>query len=332
VAESPDVPQRDPGPETTVEGPGSTHLGRASGSSWVGRSWRLLRMPLILCVVVLLLGRCGMADRLFYHPIREATPAPTWLHPGAEAFWVDTPDGTRLRAWFVPGTDPDDPDDLPSRRATVVHVHGNAGNMNYHVDFTSHLAAHGFNLVLFDYRGFGESGGSARRRAEMIDDTRQALRAVAARDDVDASRLGVFGQSLGGAIAISALVAELDEPNGVRVRALVLESPFSSWRGIAANAVGGDPPFLPARWLAAALVDDSYSPLDAAPRLTVPTLIVHGDADRIVPPSHGRRLAEVLPDAQLEILVGGDHNTLMRTHSEVGVLVRAFFERALTEP
>lgn len=262
-------------------------------------------------------------ERLFYMPTREATPAPTWLEPRAETMTFSSADGTELRGWFIPARCVD-----PHSAGTVLHLHGNAGSMVSHLGFVEHLPAAGFNVMLMDYRGYGESAGSAWSRGPLVEDALAGFAALRARADVDPSRIALYGVSLGGAIAIA--VAERDLAQGGEIQAIVLESPFACWRDVAANALGGDPPALWARALASLLVKGERAgaprPLDAIARIDRPILILHGDADSIVPVSHGRRLAASAPDAQLVEFAGGEHNSLQETHPEARRRMVEFLE------
>jgi pimeloyl-ACP methyl ester carboxylesterase len=257
-------------------------------------------------------------ERLFFHPTPGPTPPPA-EYPGARSVSFESADGTALHGWFVPARSG------AASAATILHVHGNAGNIESHAWFTEYLPVNGFNVFIFDYRGYGQSAGSARRRGPLIADTHAALDALLREPDVDASRVGLYGQSLGGAIGLAVMA---DRPE---IRAAVIESAFDSWRGIAANAVGGEPPNALGRFMAACLIGDGDRPIDAIRRIDRPILIVHGSDDSIIPISHGRRLADSAPNARLEILPGGDHNTLRSTHPEIEAMVVEFLRERVSD-
>jgi uncharacterized protein len=283
------------------------------------RSRRLLAYAAILVALGFVLRITGVMESFFYVPKTGPTPVPS-AFPGAEAVTFPSADGTTLSGWFLPArNEPGGP-----RAPTVIHAHGNAGNMVSHLGFTEFLPGAGFNLFLFDYRGYGESDGSARHRRDLIDDTCAALDAMLERGDVDPRRVGLFAQSLGGSIGLNAM-AEREE-----FRAAVIVSAFDSWRDMAAAAVGGEPPAAPARWLAWLLIRDHHRPDDAIRRIDRPILVLHGDHDRIVPVENGRRLAEHGPTAELVELRGGRHNTLRDTHPEFDDLTIGFLRRHLT--
>jgi dipeptidyl aminopeptidase/acylaminoacyl peptidase len=277
-----------------------------------------VRSVLVVAAFVAVL-RMGLAERLFYYPQSGPTPVPPDAL-AAESVWFDSADGTRLHGWFIPAATHRDERE---RAPTILHVHGNAGNIESHRWFTQHLPPAGFNVFIFDYRGYGQSDGRVTRRGPLIEDTDAALDALLARRDVDSARVGLYGQSLGGAIALNVL-AERPE-----IRAAVLESSFASWRDIAANAVGGDPPNRLGRAIARLLIGDADRPVDAAGRVEAPMLLLHGDADSIVPISHSRRLLQAAKRATLIELPGGEHNSLRDTHPEVDEVMIEFFERHL---
>lgn len=271
-----------------------------------------------MAISVILLWLTGYMETLFYHPTPgNMTPPPNFRNVESITFFSE--DGTKLHGWFIPAQN----QASPSEAATILHVHGNAGNIESHIWFTEYLPQAGFNLFTFDYRGYGQSEGSARSRKPLIDDTNAALEALLARQDIDHSRIGMYGQSLGGAIGLN-VMAQRPE-----IKAAVLESSFASWREVAASAVGGDPPNILGRGLARLLIKDSHKPVDAISQIDMPILIFHGSNDSLVPISHGRRLADAGPMAELVEFEGGEHNSLRATHAELESLTIEFFYKHL---
>lgn len=304
----------------TATHPSASYV-RRPPAALVRWGWIAARWLALLLVTAVVLWSSGCMEFMFYQPAKAMTPPPSDRFPGAHLQWITTKDGLHLQAWFIPAYGVSRP---ATSAPTILHVHGNAGNMNSHVWFTEYLPAAGFNVFLFDYRGYGESQGAARKRGPLIDDTNAALDALLSRDDIDPNRIGVYGQSLGGSIALNVMA---DRPE---IKAAVLESPFASWREIAANTVGGDPPGLIARALAALLISDSHSPLAAIARCRQPMLLIHGDSDSIVPVSHSKRLAEAAGGgAELLIIPGGEHNSLRSTNPEIEQRVIDFFRSKL---
>jgi hypothetical protein len=251
-------------------------------------------------------------ERLFYVPTAGPTAPPP--HLAAEDAWFRSADGTRLHGWFLPAAG-------GARSApTVLHVHGNAGNIESHAWFSEFLPPGGINLFLFDYRGYGRSAGRARRRGPLIEDTIAALEVLLDRSDVDPRRIGMFGHSLGGAIGLNVMARRRE------IRAAVIMSAFPSWREMAVSAAGGGPV---SRLAARLLIRDGARPDEAIARIDRPLLIIHGTDDAIVPVSLGRRLAARAPGAVVVELPGGGHNDLRETHPEVDDLILEFFRKNL---
>lgn len=277
---------------------------------------RTLRRTLALVLLLVLIARVtGAAETLAYWPSRE----PFDTRSSDEDVWITTPDGLRLHAWFMharglpPGT----------KAPAVLHVHGNAGNVASHDDFSRFLTDAGFTVLIFDYRGYGRSDDATMlgRRA-LLRDTEAALAHLLARDDVDADRVGVLGVSLGGAFALR---ASADEP---RVRAVATLSAFSSWQGVANDAA----PVL--GWL---LFPSGVDGVDSVRRLgDRPLLVMHGLRDPVVSPRHAEVLARAARDAGVPVEVWtdpeGDHNTMVPANPEACAVLRDFFRRTLAAP
>jgi dipeptidyl aminopeptidase/acylaminoacyl peptidase len=289
--------------------------------------WRLLRrFGLILAALAIILWMSGCMERLFYHPQPGPTPPPRHLR-GVESVWFNSRDGTRLHGWFIPARPAGDGEREAASgggAATILHVHGNAGNILSHIWFTEYLPKAGFNLFIFDYRGYGQSEGRVRTRGPLIEDTGAALDYLLARDDVDPRRIGVYGQSLGGSIALN-VMADRSE-----IKAAVIESAFASWRDIAACALGGKKPGFVCKALSAIMIPDTHRPDCAIATIQRPMLLIHGDADSIIPIEHSRQLAAASNgSAKLVEVPGGDHNSLRDTNPEIESTVIDFFRGEL---
>jgi uncharacterized protein len=221
---------------------------------------------------------------LFFYPSREFVENP---HLEAaidgiarEDVFFTTPDGLRLHGWTLrPAGKPP---------GTILFVHGNSGNVSTHVGAVLWLALAGYEVFTFDYRGFGLSEGTPTIKGAHID-TLAALETAAARARADGPPIVVLGQSLGGSAAVHAVAAS---PHKDRVRALVIDSAFSGYRRIAREKMT---PFLfflwPLRYPLSLLIDDRFSASRWIGRIRpVPLLIIHGDADTVVPVAHSERL------------------------------------------
>jgi fermentation-respiration switch protein FrsA (DUF1100 family) len=244
---------------------------------------RTLVVTAAAILIVLVLG-WAFQRRMIYFPFGGAPALPPGLTDVEEAT-LRTADGVSLGAWFIRAAAP--------VRAAVIVFNGNAGNRSFRLPFARALARMGADVLLFDYRGFGGNAGSPSR-AGLIEDARAARAWLAARAGVDAARVVYFGESLGAAVAAE-LAAET--PPAL----LILRSPFASLAAIGRHHY----PLLPVGWL----LRDRFDVIGAVARVHVPTLVIAGAGDRIVPVEQSRQVfrAAARPH-ELVIVPGADHN------------------------
>jgi fermentation-respiration switch protein FrsA (DUF1100 family) len=114
-------------------------------------------------------------------------------------------------------------------------VHGNAQNISTHIGAVAWLPAEGFDVLLFDYRGYGSSEGTPSLGG-LQHDFEAALALLLDSPELDAGPVVVFGQSLGAAVAITGLAAS---PERDRVAGLVIEGGCTSYRDVAREKLAG---------------------------------------------------------------------------------------------
>jgi fermentation-respiration switch protein FrsA (DUF1100 family) len=243
----------------------------------------------VVSSVTLLLAVCLLhgCNSWFYYPNQEIYGSAASYGLDAQDVAFAAPGGPRLHGWWTPARG--------EVQGTVVYCHGNYGNLTHHAGIVRWFPDRGFNLLIFDYRGFGRSEGSVDRAGTVLD-------AIAAIDFAlarDPHRTVVFGHSLGGAIG---LVAAASRP---AVRAIAVESTFYSYRAAARCAV----PAL--GFMVPLLVSDGFDPVDALPQIPPrPLLVIHGTDDEITPFQLGRELFDRAEDPKtLRVVKGGGHVT-----------------------
>ena len=219
---------------------------------------------------------------LFFQPTSRiyADPADAGLR--YEVIKFRSADGTELTGMFFASTSP--------ALGTIVHLHGNAQNMTSHFPYSSWLAREGFNVFIFDYRGYGASKGKPGLDG-AIQDAAAAFRQVRKIPGVDGEKIAVFGQSLGGAIGVAA-IAESGLP---QPRALVLEGTFYSYKSVASAVLRQRWWSWPFSWFPWIAVTGSHSPSKEIAGITCPKLFIHSGTDPVVPFSQGKRLYEASP-------------------------------------
>jgi len=137
---------------------------------------------------------------MFYYPDREEYDSPERVGLAYEHVFFNSADGTKLSGWFIPAKGVVSPHDA---KGTVIHMHGNAQNMTAHWSFAEFVPGRGYNLFTFDYRGYGDSDPVRPGPQGVFEDSVAALDYLRARTDIDTGKLFVFGQSLGGMLAIA---------------------------------------------------------------------------------------------------------------------------------
>jgi uncharacterized protein len=221
-----------------------------------------------------------------YHPWPSAPGAPP---PGVDPMEIETDDGLRLGAWFVPAVDGRD-----EPGPAVLICNGNAGYRAHRLPLALALADRGYHALLFDYRGYAGNPGTPTEEA-LRTDARAAARALADRPEVDPARVAYYGESLGASVC-GGLASERPPA------ALALRSPFPSIVAMGRQHY----PYLP---VVEALVWDRY-PLDdqLAEDVRAPLLVVVGERDEIVPPELSRRVYEAAAEPKRFVEVAAAHH------------------------
>jgi fermentation-respiration switch protein FrsA (DUF1100 family) len=229
-------------------------------------------MNLLVFLVLIYGGVAGWAyvfqRRLQYHPdMRLAEPQEYGL-AGFTRVAVPTADGLRLVAWQAAAH---------ADRPVIVYLQGNAeGLASRHERFAA-FHGDGFGVLALGYRGFSGSPGSPSE-AGLSSDAEAAV-SFLERAGVHPSRIVVYGESLGTGLAVK-LAAQ------GRAAAVILESPFTSALDVARRSWW----FLPV----GLLMKDQFRSLDIAYRITVPTFVLHGTADAVVPFAQGEKIHAAL--------------------------------------
>jgi fermentation-respiration switch protein FrsA (DUF1100 family) len=249
----------------------------------------------VFCALMMAMSATGWIERQFFYPDSAQYALPAQFGLQSEDVWLQAPDGATLHAWFLPARG--------TAKATVLHLHGNAANIGNHLPLVAWLPPAGYNVLMLDYRGFGRSQGHPSLDG-VVDDAEAALAYLRARRDVDASRLVVLGQSMGGATALRLLARD---PGGVRLA--VIDSAFASYRQIAREAMLHSivlAPGIPLVWLA--LPGAEKDPITALEKINVPLIFVHGTRDAVIDHDHSAQLHEAArPPKELWTVEGAGH-------------------------
>jgi fermentation-respiration switch protein FrsA (DUF1100 family) len=240
-----------------------------------------------LRLAVLIISWLGLAGctQVFFQPLNDHVHDPETFGFAYEDVTFSSADGTALHGWFFPAKD--------ERVGSILFLHGNAENISTHFAGIVWATEGGFDAFVIDYRGYGRSEGLPDLDGVHQDAT-AALDALLARPGIAPEEVVMFGQSLGGAIALSALAGHSKKD---RLAGLVIEGAFSDYRGIAREKLNDFWLTWPFQWPLSLTIDGRYDPKAAAAAIApLPLLVVHGQKDIVVPPHHG----DALFDAAME--------------------------------
>lgn len=242
-----------------------------------------------------------LEPRMAFYPIRGVQETPGTLGLVFTEVRIPTADGETLHAWWLEHQEP---------RAQVIFWHGNGGNLSLWLDVIAELRRRGFSVLAVDYRGYGASTGKPSERGlyRDADATVRLFGETLRRPDTPSI---YWGRSIGSAVA--AYAASKTPPD-----ALVLESPFPDIRTILRTN--------PVLWILGWFSSYRFPTSKHLARYHGSLLVVHGDADSIIPYSAGRRVFDRAPGARKSFLAiaGADHNDLH-------VVNPAFYWRGIDE-
>jgi uncharacterized protein len=270
----------------------------------------LLLATLALAYLAFLLLLRLSESRLLYAPgsSRTLTPAPPALGLAPERVEIPSGDGVTLVAWVIraPATD--------TAGRWLLICHGNAGNLSDagRPEHYAGLRALGLNLLAFDYRGYGESGGSPSE-AGVYRDAEAAYEYLRDTLGVPSERIVLFGHSLGSAVAVELATRE-------PAAGLVLDGALMSVIARAQEVY----PYVPVRWIARS----RFASIEKIGRVEIPKLFLHARRDDVVPIAHGRRLYEAAPPPKTFVALAGGHGDAFETDSAVyfGAIARFLAE------
>lgn len=220
-----------------------------------------------------------------YQPGRSIYMTPAEAGLDYEEIEYKTEDGIRISAWYIPAK-------AKESKRVVLFCHGNAGNISHRIDTITIFHNLGLNTFIFDYRGYGKSGGKPSEEGTYLD-------AAAAWDYLLREKgfkpgdIIIAGRSLGGSVA--SRLAGKKKP-----AALIIESSFSSVPDLGAKLY----PFLPVRLLCRF----EYTTGEYVKQVKCPVLVIHSPDDEMIPFSHGKKIFEAANEPKRFMQISGSHN------------------------
>ena len=247
-------------------------------------------LGLALVAYAALVAGCAMMQRsLMYFPDANLSPPAS----GFAAVSYRTADGLTLTSWYRAAE---------KGFPTLVYFQGNGGNISHRIYKTRPLYEAGHGLLLTGYRGYGGNPGSPTEDG-LYHDARGAMDYLAGQG-LPPERLVMLGESLGTGVAVR-MASEFP------VRAVILEAPYTSTVDVGQAAYF----FLPV----GLLMKDRFPSIDLIAKIQAPLLLIHGEADRIIPTRFGRLLYQAARQLkEAHFIPGAGHNDLFE-HGLTGI-------------
>lgn len=222
-------------------------------------------------------------NKLLFMPSSGMVQTPESLGIEAEDFWVDTDDGVRIHGWYFPNE---------TAEFVIVLSHGNAGNISYRLDIAQSLLKSGAAVLMYDYRGYGQSEGSPSEEG-LYSDIDAMIQGLMNEKGYAENRIVMYGRSLGGAVAAQAAAQ-------YNLGGLVLDSAFKNLRAMVRDVY----PFVPAKLAKYEFPTARY----IQQQRNYPVMIMHSPDDEIVGFHHGEYLYHSLDEPKRFVELRGGHN------------------------
>lgn len=256
-------------------------------------------MKITLLKLLFLLWFFG-CNSVFYYPDHNNYVSFKDIPFLAEEHFISSQTNSKIHLWHIFSK--------KKAKGTIVHFHGNAQNLTAHIGFSIVLPNEGYDLIIFDYQGYGKSEGEPSRENSVFDGL-EVLKF--AESHKRSGPLFVLGQSLGGAIAPVSVSLFGQE----KIKAFAIESSFSSYRQMAKSKLAAIWITWLFQWPLSFLVTDTYSSEEVLTTLKMPMFIAHGSADEVVPIEEGEKVFKLSGSVEkrwLEIK-NGEHTPLFNS-------------------
>ncbi|HHJ19233.1 MAG TPA: alpha/beta hydrolase [Gammaproteobacteria bacterium] len=252
--------------------------------------WKILPVGVAVYTILSVYVYFMQPGMIYYPniPSRELVTTPKNTGLDYEDVELVTNDGTRIHGWFIPYATVSD----TQKQKTLLFFHGNAGNISHRLDSIKLFNKLGLNILIIDYRGYGQSTGKPDE-AGTYQDAEAAWHYLTETRGIKENRIIIFGRSLGGSIA--AWLASQHTP-----AALIVESGFSSVPSMGQRIY----PFLPVRLLSRF----QYNTKEYIKAVNCPVLVAHSRDDDIIPYEEGLDIFSAAHEPKQFLKMRGSHN------------------------
>jgi len=247
--------------------------------------WFLFRVVVLFCILLPIATVFAQKSMVFI-PSKKMGYTPKTIGIDFKELTIGT---NKLNCWWIPVK----AEQVKGAVKTVIFCHGNAGNISNRLDTVNfYHNVMNCNLMIFDYSGYGKSGGKVGEEA-CYKDSQEVYDYVVKSLKIDPKNVVIHGRSLGGAVAVDLAVNK-------KCAGLVMESTFTSVPDMADDMV----PIFPIQWF----VSIDFDSLDKVDKLKVPVLLIHSKADEVIPYKMGEALFKKAKKPKFWLEISGDHN------------------------
>lgn len=218
-----------------------------------------------------------------YYPSRDLYYDPSKFGLQPEDVWTESEKKDKIHGWWF---------EAKNSKGTIVFFHGNAENLTSHYMQIVWIVEYGYNLLVFDYPGYGLSSGEPDPES-CVYSAYSMIDWVQKNKNPHNQPLIIYGQSMGGAIALR---AALDRKEQVPLHAVVADSAFNTFQGIGRKKLSSYWLTWLIQPLAYVLLSDKWAAKDLENLSPIPTLVIHGQKDPVVEPEFGEKIYSELRD------------------------------------
>ena len=245
--------------------------------------------------LMLLLMLQGCTNVLFV-PSRQHLLTPDKVHLSYSDIGVAAADGVMLHGWYLPATAP--------VRGNILFLHGNGENISTHLATVYWLPAEGYNVYLFDYRGYGKSQGDVGLPGSLSDI--EAMIAYITEHRTTPQKIIVFGHSLGASMGIYAVSQSAHKAD---IAGLVTIGAFSDYGAVTRDMLSRYWFTWLFQWPLSLTIDNSFSPKKYISLISpLPVVLMHSDADEMIEGYHADVLFKAAAEPKYFQALRSDHN------------------------
>lgn len=251
----------------------------------------MYRVVVFILVTVALTG----CTHHIFQPLRFHYMTPDVVGVHYEDISVRTTDNIRLHGWKLFAED--------NTNGSILFFHGNAENISTHFANVHWLTEQGFDVYLFDYRGYGKSEGFPQLDAIVSD--MESMIGYTLGQLAEQEKLSIIGHSLGGSLAIYGVAQSSYKDS---IKSLVSVEAFSDYQEVAQDVLSTRWFTWLFQWPFSLTIDNSYSPVEVVEKVApIPIMIMHSKYDEIIPFHHAEALYSAAEEPKSLQIVNGDH-------------------------